>query len=143
MNVPLLVKSPSNSNEEGELNVPDILMLLNTVEAPERDVVPVNTIVPPPLSNVPLFVQFPATFIEPTGAVSDPVITTLLNEEVLEPEKEVVPPNVTVPEPALRVPLFRISPLILKLLFERKIACLSVDLEGISFVIVYLSVLID
>ena len=62
--------------------------------------------------NVPLLVKSPAIFIDPDGAVSAPLMVTLLNDEVFEPDMDVVPPNVVVPEPAFRVPLFVKLPLI-------------------------------
>src|SRR5258708_16695077 len=52
-------------------------------------------------------------FIEPeSGEVSVLLllIVTPLNELTLDPERVVVPPNVEIPEPALRVPLFIMFP---------------------------------
>ena len=115
LKVPLLVKSLETFNVDGALSVPLIVMPPKFVALdPLMLVVPVNVIVPPLLLKVPLLVQLPATLKLPEGAVNVLLllITTLLNELTLEPDIAVVPPNVTVEDPALSVPLFTRFPLI-------------------------------
>ena len=118
LNVPLFVKFPDTPNTPllGAVRV-DVMLMLASVVADDPDivVVPLNTTVPLFAPNVPLLVQFPATFIVPDGAVSVPLIMILLSELVLLPEIAVVPPKVAVPEPALSVPLLTRLPFTLKL----------------------------
>ena len=112
--VPLLVKLPATSSEDGPFKVPEIVMCLKFVaELPAIEEVPLNITVPLVWEKVPLFVQFPATLKEPAGAVREPLIKILLNEEVLLPLIVVVPPKVTVALPVLSVPLFTKLPLTL------------------------------
>ena len=117
MNEPVFVKFPATLSVAGAVSVPDIEMFAKFVVAPAILVVPVKVIVPPPLLNVPLLVQVPATLTFPEGAVKVFVlpIVRLLNVHTLVPEIVVVPPNVTVPALAFRVPLFTKFPLTLKL----------------------------
>ena len=117
LNVPPLVKFPATLSVAGAFSIPVMPMLAKLVVVPAILVVPVKVIVPPPLLNVPLLVQVPATLTFPEGAVKVFVLpmVRLLNVHTLVPEIVVVPPNVTVPALAFRVPLFTKFPLTLKL----------------------------
>ena len=115
LKVPLFVKLPATLIEDGAFNVPLIVIFAKLVVEPEKVVAPLKTTVPPFALNVPLLVQLPATFMVAEGAVRILLITTLLKDDTLLPEMVVLPPNVAVAEPAFKVPLFVIFPLILKL----------------------------
>ena len=114
LNVPLLLKLPATFKVVGAFSVP-VIEIPEKLEAddPAMDVVPLKTMVPLLCVKVPLLVKVPATFMEPEDAVNVPLMVTLLNELALEPDTVVVPPKVTVPLPALRVPLFTRFPLTL------------------------------
>lgn len=114
LKVPLFVKLPAIPNElVGAVSVPDTVTVkkLDWFE-PAMVVVPLKLTAPLLLLKVPLFVQLPATLNVPVGAVRDPEMTMLLNEEVLLPEIVVVPPKVVVAVPAFSVPLLTRLPLI-------------------------------
>ena len=116
LNVPLLAKLPPTLSVAGPLSVPLMVIFAKLVEdEPAMLVVPLKTVVPLLALKVPLFVQFPATFNVPEEAVRILLIVTLLNEQTLEPEIVVLPPNVVVPALAVSVPLFTRLPLTLKL----------------------------